>query len=176
MSVKKTEKIWHNGQWIDWDDAKIHVLSHVVNYGSAVFEGIRCYDTKQGPAIFRVRDHMQRLVNSAKIYRMELPYSADELCNVGVELVRKNKMRSEEHTSELQSRLHLVCRLLLEKKKDIPAKGRLRPPGSVGTPPNRLRTSRTLAGAPEHPPDRRRSATTRPASLLGARAPSPGPR
>ena len=92
MSVKKTEKIWHNGQWIDWDDAKIHVLSHVVNYGSAVFEGIRCYDTKQGPAIFRVRDHMQRLVNSAKIYRMELPYSADELCNVGVELVRKNKM------------------------------------------------------------------------------------
>ena len=54
MPVQKTEKVWHNGKWINWDDAKLHVLSHVVSYGSAVFEGIRCYDTKQGPAIFRL--------------------------------------------------------------------------------------------------------------------------
>jgi branched-chain amino acid aminotransferase len=92
MSVKKTEKIWHNGQWINWDDAQIHVLSHVVSYGSAVFEGIRCYNTQQGPAIFRLRDHMERLLNSAKIYRMEIPYSLDDLSNTAVELVRKNKL------------------------------------------------------------------------------------
>ena len=59
MSIKKTEKIWHNGKLIPWEDAQIHVLSHVVSYGSSVFEGIRCYDTKQGPAVFRLRDHMQ---------------------------------------------------------------------------------------------------------------------
>jgi branched-chain amino acid aminotransferase len=92
MSLKKTEKIWHNGQWINWDDATLHVLSHVVGYGSAVFEGIRCYDTKQGPAIFRLREHMQRLLNSAKIYRMELAFTLDELCNAAIELVRKNKL------------------------------------------------------------------------------------
>jgi branched-chain amino acid aminotransferase len=92
MPVKKTEKIWRNGKFIPWDEAMIHVVSHVVSYGSAVFEGIRCYDTKQGPAIFRLREHMQRLLNSAKIYRMELPYSIDDLCNVAVELVRANKM------------------------------------------------------------------------------------
>ena len=67
MAIQPTEKIWHNGKWINWDDATLHVLSHVVSYGSAVFEGIRCYETKQGPAIFRVREHMQRLINSARI-------------------------------------------------------------------------------------------------------------
>ena len=94
MPVQKTEKIWHNGKWILWDDAKLHVLSHVVGYGSAVFEGIRCYDTTQGPAIFRLRDHMQRLINSAKIYRMELDFSLDDYCNAACELVRLNKMTS----------------------------------------------------------------------------------
>ena len=92
MPIQKTEKIWHNGKWINWDDATLHVLSHVVGYGSAVFEGIRCYNTKQGPAIFRLREHMQRLINSAKIYRMEFPYTLDDLCNVACELVRTNKM------------------------------------------------------------------------------------
>jgi branched-chain amino acid aminotransferase len=92
MALKATEKIWHNGKWINWDDAKIHVLSHVVGYGSAVFEGIRCYDTKQGPAIFRLVPHMQRLLNSAKIYRMDPPFSLDDLCNAAVELVRINKL------------------------------------------------------------------------------------
>ncbi len=90
--VKATEKIWHNGEWVNWNDAQIHVLSHVVSYGSGVFEGIRCYKTKSGPAIFRLREHMQRLLNSAYIYRMELPYTVDQLCTTGVEVVRVNKM------------------------------------------------------------------------------------
>ncbi|HET7259408.1 MAG TPA: branched-chain amino acid transaminase [Candidatus Acidoferrum sp.] len=94
MPIQPTEKIWHNGKWISWDDAKIHVLAHVVSYGSAVFEGIRCYETTQGPAIFRLREHMQRLVNSARIYRMELPFSVDEFSNTACELVRINKMNS----------------------------------------------------------------------------------
>jgi len=92
MPVQKTEKIWHNGKFINWDDAKLHVLSHVVSYGSGIFEGIRCYETPQGPAIFRLREHMQRLINSARNYRMELPYSVDEFSNVACELVRLNKM------------------------------------------------------------------------------------
>ncbi|MBI1750918.1 MAG: branched-chain amino acid transaminase [Acidobacteria bacterium] len=92
MSVKPTEKIWHNGKLIPWDDAKIHVLSHVVSYGSGIFEGIRCYHTPQGPAIFRLKEHMQRLLNSARIYRMEIPYKLDELMSVATELVRANKM------------------------------------------------------------------------------------
>lgn len=92
MPIKATEKIWHNGRYIAWEDAKIHVLSHVVSYGSGVFEGIRCYSTPQGPAVFRLREHMQRLINSGRIYRMELPFSLDELCNVATELVRVNKM------------------------------------------------------------------------------------
>jgi branched-chain amino acid aminotransferase len=92
MPITKTEKIWHNGNWINWDDATLHVLSHVVSYGSGVFEGIRCYDTKQGPAIFRLREHMQRLINSARIYRMELPYSVDQFSNVATELVRRNNL------------------------------------------------------------------------------------
>ena len=94
MPITATEKIWHNGKWIKWDDAKLHVLSHVVGYGSAVFEGIRCYETKQGPAIWRLREHMQRLVNSARIYRMELPYSVDDFCKVATELVRENNLKS----------------------------------------------------------------------------------
>ncbi len=94
MAVRKTEKIWHNGKFIAWDDAQVHVLSHVISYGSAVFEGIRCYQTKQGPAIFRLRDHMQRLANSARIYRMEIPFAVDELCNVAAELVRVNRMNA----------------------------------------------------------------------------------
>jgi len=92
MAVQKTDKIWHNGKLINWDDAQLHVLSHVVGYGSSVFEGIRAYETSQGPAIFRAHDHMQRLVNSARIYRMDFPYSVDNLVNVASELVRVNKM------------------------------------------------------------------------------------
>jgi branched-chain amino acid aminotransferase len=89
-----TEKIWHNGRFIPWEDATIHVLSHVVNYGSSVFEGIRCYSTPGGPAIFRLREHVRRMVDSAKIYRMELPFTADQLAEAMLELVRVNKMDS----------------------------------------------------------------------------------
>jgi len=71
MAIQATEKIWHNGNFIPWKEAQIHVMSHVVNYGSSVFEGIRCYSQPEGPAIFRLREHMQRLLDSAKIYRIE---------------------------------------------------------------------------------------------------------
>jgi branched-chain amino acid aminotransferase len=92
MAVKKTDKIWHNGKFINWDDATLHVMAHVVNYGSAVFEGIRCYSQPKGPAIFRAQEHMQRLINSAKIYRMEVEYNRDELVAAMVELVRANRV------------------------------------------------------------------------------------
>jgi len=92
MSLPKTEKIWCNGQFIPWDDAKIHVLSHVVSYGSAVFEGIRCYETQRGSAIFRLREHMQRLLNSAHIYRMQISFTLDSLCQAALDLVRENKI------------------------------------------------------------------------------------
>src|SRR2546427_469870 len=78
MAIQQTEKIWHNGKLIPWDDAHIHVMSHVVNYGSSVFEGIRCYALPSGPAIFRANEHMQRLVDSAKIYRIDLDYTPKE--------------------------------------------------------------------------------------------------
>ncbi len=92
--LKPTEKIWYNGRLINWNDANIHVLSHVTSYGSSVFEGIRCYATTSGPAIFRGREHMRRLHDSAKIYRMDIPHSIDELCTAMLELVRANKMES----------------------------------------------------------------------------------
>ncbi len=92
MPVQKTDKIWHNGKFIDWDDATIHITAHVISYGSAVFEGIRCYATPPGPAILRLPEHAQRLLNSSKIYRMEVKYSLEELMQAMVELVRVNKM------------------------------------------------------------------------------------
>ena len=85
------EKIWHNGKLIAWDDATLHVMAHVVNYGSSVFEGIRCYALPSGPAIFRATDHMQRLLDSAKIYRIDVDYSRDDLVNGMVELIAVNK-------------------------------------------------------------------------------------
>jgi branched-chain amino acid aminotransferase len=89
-----TEKIWHNGQLINWQDAKIHVLSHVVSYGSSVFEGLRCYKTNHGPAVFRLREHMRRMIDSAKIYRMEIPFSLDQLCDAVVEVVAASGLDS----------------------------------------------------------------------------------
>jgi branched-chain amino acid aminotransferase len=89
-----TESIWHNGRMIPWNDAKIHVLSHVVSYASAVFEGIRCYETAKGPAVFRVREHMRRMIDSAKVYRMTIPFSLDQLCNGVLETVRVSGLQS----------------------------------------------------------------------------------
>ena len=79
MPLPKCDKIWFNGQLVDWDDAKIHVLSHVVHYGSSVFEGVRCYKTARGSAVFRLDEHVNRLFDSAKIYRMEIPYTRAEI-------------------------------------------------------------------------------------------------
>lgn len=89
-----TEKIWHNGKLIAWNDAKIHVLSHVVSYGSSVFEGIRCYKTSNGPAIFRLKEHMRRMVDSAKIYRMDIPFTLDQLCDAVIDVVQENGLES----------------------------------------------------------------------------------
>jgi branched-chain amino acid aminotransferase len=90
--INKSEKIWHNGKLINWEDATIHVMSHVVNYGSSVFEGIRCYAHPSGPAIFRAQEHIQRLLNSAKIYRIDLDYSRDDLVAAMIELVQANRV------------------------------------------------------------------------------------
>jgi branched-chain amino acid aminotransferase len=92
--MKATEKIWRNGEFIAWDDAKIHVLSHVVSYGSSVFEGIRVYETTNGPAAFRLREHIRRMYDSAKIYRMDIRFTPDELAEAMLELVRLNKLNS----------------------------------------------------------------------------------
>ena len=90
MPIQTTSKIWHNGNLIPWEQANIHVMSHVVHYGSSVFEGIRCYGQPQGSAVFRLPEHMQRLLDSAKIYRMEVPFNLDELCAAVVELIEAN--------------------------------------------------------------------------------------
>ncbi len=82
--------IWHNGEFIAHDDAQVHVLSHVIHYGSSVFEGIRCYETDQGSAVFRLEEHMQRLVDSAKVYRMEIPYSLEELNQAVVDTIERS--------------------------------------------------------------------------------------
>jgi branched-chain amino acid aminotransferase len=92
MAMVKSDKIWMNGQFVAWDDAKVHVLSHVLHYGSSVFEGIRCYATKQGPAIFRLGEHIERLTNSAKIYRMKLPFSAEQIERACIETVAVNRL------------------------------------------------------------------------------------
>jgi branched-chain amino acid aminotransferase len=94
MAVKKSEKIWHDGRFIPWDEARIHVMSHVVNYGSAVFEGVRCYTMPAGPAIFRLKEHVERLFNSAKIYRMDVGYSPEQLTDAMRELVRVNRLEA----------------------------------------------------------------------------------
>lgn len=86
-TMKIAPKVWKNGEMIDWDDARVHVMSHVVHYGSSVFEGIRCYNGVQGPAVFRLPEHMQRLTNSAKIYRMDSKFTREEFVDATVELV-----------------------------------------------------------------------------------------
>ena len=94
MALDETEKIWFNGDLIDWKDAQIHVLSHVVHYGSSVFEGLRCYDTENGPAVFRLKDHMKRLKDSAKVYRMDIPYTIEQLCEGVKDTININKIKS----------------------------------------------------------------------------------
>ncbi|HML05275.1 MAG TPA: branched-chain amino acid transaminase [Methanobacterium sp.] len=93
MAFNENGKIWFNGEFVNWKEANIHVLSHVVHYGSSVFEGIRCYNTKNGPAVFRLREHAQRLLNSGKIYRMDIPYTAEELSSAIIETIKINDLK-----------------------------------------------------------------------------------
>ncbi|MBA4313005.1 MAG: branched chain amino acid aminotransferase [Chlorobiaceae bacterium] len=94
MPVKPVEKIWMNGKLVNWNDAKIHVLSHVVHYGSSWFEGIRCYNTKKGSAIFRLDKHIERLFDSTKMYYAEIPYSVQDLEKACVDTIHANKMKA----------------------------------------------------------------------------------
>ena len=93
--IKPTEKIWHNGEFIDWDDAKVHVLTHALHYGTSVFEGIRCYDTCRGPAIFRLPEHVRRMYESAKIYRMlDVGFTQDEIVQACKDVTSVNGLKS----------------------------------------------------------------------------------
>ncbi|HEX9260515.1 MAG TPA: branched-chain amino acid transaminase [Acidimicrobiales bacterium] len=94
MPITPTEKIWMNGELVDWADAKIHILTHTLHYGTGVFEGIRAYETAQGPAIFRLTDHIERLVNSARILMMPLPYTVEELVQACKDTVRATGLPS----------------------------------------------------------------------------------
>jgi branched-chain amino acid aminotransferase len=89
-AINNHHRIWRDGQFVNWEDATIHVMSHVVHYGSSIFEGIRCYDTPKGPAVFRLSDHMRRFADSCRIYRMPLGYSGEELARACVDTVAEN--------------------------------------------------------------------------------------
>lgn len=91
MPFEEVKKIWMNGRLVDFADAKIHVLTHAVHYGSGLFEGIRCYQTRRGPAIFRLNDHTRRMFDSCKIYRMEIPYSFEELNQACIDVIQANE-------------------------------------------------------------------------------------
>jgi branched-chain amino acid aminotransferase len=88
------DTIWQDGEFVDWDDAQIHVLSHGLHYGTGIFEGVRCYDTEKGPAIFRWDEHLDRFYQSGKPYNMEIPYSREELTEATLELVRRQGLES----------------------------------------------------------------------------------
>ena len=94
MPIKKSDKIWFNGEFVPWDEAQIHVMSHALHYGSSVFEGIRAYNTANGTAVWLLDGHVKRLFDSAKIYRMEIPYSFDEVKEAILETIRVNKHES----------------------------------------------------------------------------------
>ena len=94
MPITPTDKIWMNGSLVDWADAKIHVLTHTLHYGMGVFEGIRAYETADGPAIFRLTDHIDRLFNSARILMMDIPYTRDELVEACKDTVRSTGLQS----------------------------------------------------------------------------------
>lgn len=94
MPIEKTEKIWMDGELVPWDEARVHVLAHSLHYGSGVFEGIRTYSTSSGPAVFRLTDHIERLLDSAKLVMMEIPYSRDELVDACKLTVRESGLDS----------------------------------------------------------------------------------
>lgn len=91
---KQKSKIWMDGRLVEWDDAKVHVLTHTLHYGLGVFEGIRCYETESGPAIFRLREHIKRLLKSAHIFMLKVPYTEDELCDAVIKTVKTSGLKS----------------------------------------------------------------------------------
>jgi branched-chain amino acid aminotransferase len=94
MPMNKSDVIWFDGNFVPWDEAKVHVLSHALHYGSSVFEGIRCYETESGPAVFCLGQHIKRMYNSCKIYRIEVPYSSDQISDAILETIRRNNLHS----------------------------------------------------------------------------------
>lgn len=92
--MKESKFIWFNGSMVPWQEAQVHVMAHALHYGSSVFEGLRCYETSSGPALFRLEAHTKRLMNSAKMYRMPIKFTEDELNAAQVELIRQNELRS----------------------------------------------------------------------------------
>jgi branched-chain amino acid aminotransferase len=94
MPLQAVDKVWMNGNLVDWKNATVHVLSHALHYGTGVFEGIRCYETSRGPAVFRLRDHLERMHRSARIFQMDIPYSTNELMEATSELIKANNLRS----------------------------------------------------------------------------------
>ncbi len=94
MPLQKVDKIWMDGKLVNWDDATVHILTHTMHYGSGVFEGVRAYATSQGPAVFRLTDHINRLFNSAKVYLIDIPFTADQLVEAVKETVRVNNLES----------------------------------------------------------------------------------
>jgi len=91
--IQKTDKIWMDGKLVAWDEANVHVLTHTLHYGLGVFEGIRCYETPKGPAIFRLDEHVDRLIKSTHIFLMKLPFSHDEICEAIKAVVRENGLK-----------------------------------------------------------------------------------
>jgi len=94
MAFPKSEYIWYDGKFVPWDEAKVHVLAHALHYGSSVFEGIRCYETAQGPAVFCLPQHVKRMSRSCRIYRMDLPFSEDQISQAILETVARNGLKS----------------------------------------------------------------------------------
>ncbi len=94
MKLRPLKKIWINGRYVDWKGAKIHLLTHALHYGTAIFEGMRCYDTAHGPAVFRMREHYERLLHGIKSYEFEIGYSVNQMRKITKDLIKKNRVRS----------------------------------------------------------------------------------
>ena len=93
MPIQPVEKVWMNGELVDWDNATVHVLTHALHYGTGVFEGVRCYDTARGPAVYRLSDHYRRMERSARIFQMEIPYSVEELVRGTFDVIKANGLK-----------------------------------------------------------------------------------
>src|SRR5947208_12775420 len=94
MPIQKVDKIWMDGELVAWDEARVHILTHSLHYGSGVFEGIRAYATSNGPAVFRLTDHIHRLFNSAKIFLIDIPFTLEQLIDAVKQTVRANELES----------------------------------------------------------------------------------